>query len=621
MKKILISIILFSAVAMPLFAETTDASKESRDRYYISSRLIDNTFVSVSGGVQGLYSPNVAKSLETSSLRGFNMAPGPKIGISFGKWMSAIWGGRIGLEYGNGGAMMPANLSFVRVASPLYGYVQQGNKLLEKSGYINAHMDLLCNWQNAISIDPDRVYSFIPYLTVGWTLNMATEGDKIQRVAPMSMMDSFTGGVGAINNFKVADRMNVFLDLKFLLMHPKNFSDRLAFRSIMPSAEIGFSYDIGHVGWVPVSDDGFVPNDRFYNGKSHGFIADCHFIDHTFVMLNAGVNHAFGKYAGNSLGYGIEAGRWFSPFFGGRIGYWAGDAGNTLKQKYFHMDLLLDILGMSGVKSKRVYTVAPYLHCGIAFKGGVDNSNPVKVGGGILQTFRIYKGLDAIIDASYVANNRWERVGTIQAGLAYNFGERDWEVVEAKKDPEADVNEDKKWAVYTNLVGYVDGTLNVGVQYAVGRHWTLDGQVNFNPHLYGLGESINEKTMVSLGARLWPWFVYSGFWCRFSAFAQEYHSYKAYDLFKNENVDRAFCVAETPSIAERGDAYGVGVSLGYSWIITKFFNLEVGLGGIGGYKNYVQYQDASFSKPVDHNYRGKGFACLNDLSVSAVFVF
>lgn len=619
MKKILFSLILFSTVSMPVFAGENEDSKESRDRYYIPSRLVDNTFVSVSGGLQGQFSPDAVKNFPNCNLPGFNVAPGPRVGFAVGKWMSAVWGGRIGFEFGNGGAVMPAGMPLeTGVASPLFGYVQKGDKLHEKSGFMNLHMDLLCNWQNVVRRNPERLYSFIPYLTVGWTLNMATESDKIMRAPNLSLMDTFTGGIGAINNFKVADRMNVFLDLRFMLMHPRNYSDVSALRSVMPSMELGFSYDIGHVGWVPVTRDGYVAKDS-NDGKSHGFIADYHFIDHTFVMANGGVNHAFGRYKANSVGYGVEAGRWFSPYFGGRIGYWGGDAGKILKQRYFHMDLLFDVLGMSGVRSQRVYTIAPYLHCGIGCNGGEDNSNPVKVGGGILQSFRIYKGLDAIIDASYVANSRYERVGTIQAGLAYNFGERDWESTQVT--PEAEEQKEKKWAVYTNILGYVDGTLNIGAQYAVARHWTLDGQLIVNPHLYGFKNTINEKNMVSLGARLWPWFVYSGFWCRFSAFAQDYHSYMAYGLFKNDKADRVFSVAEAPSIAERGDAYGVGISLGYSWIITETFNLELGLGGIGGYKNFVQYQNASFDTPLDHNHHGKGFACLNDFSLSAVFVF
>ena len=59
---------------------------------------------------------------------------------------------------------------------------------------------------------------------------------------------------------------------------------------------------------------------------------------------------------------------------------------------------------------------------------------------------------------------------------------------------------------------------------------------------------------------------------------------------------------------ENGDAYGGGLATGYSILVNRWFNIDLGAGVWAGY-----------DKPKVGG--GKAFVGLSDISVSAMFVF
>ena len=124
----------------------------------------------------------------------------------------------------------------------------------------------------------------------------------------------------------------------------------------------------------------------------------------------------------------------------------------------------------------------------------------------------------------------------------------------------------QKTALSTNAASWADGlTLNVDAHYAMARHWTVNAGVRYNPY-----SPASKQRAVSLGARYWPWYSYSGWWMGASAKCQEY--------------------SRTLSKTAEGDRYGGTFALGYSRMLGVHVNLDVGMGVFGGYENFALYR-------------------------------
>ena len=89
---------------------------------------------------------------------------------------------------------------------------------------------------------------------------------------------------------------------------------------------------------------------------------------------------------------------------------------------------------------------------------------------------------------------------------------------------------------------------------------------------------VNRKSQTfSAGARWWPWYIYSGWWVK--------------GLAQIENKE---------------EAYGAGLSLGYSLLLSRWLNLDFGVGGWGGRKG-----------TGDHSW----FLAPNEITAALMFVF
>ncbi len=103
-------------------------------------------------------------------------------------------------------------------------------------------------------------------------------------------------------------------------------------------------------------------------------------------------------------------------------------------------------------------------------------------------------------------------------------------------------------SVSTNVVDCANfGTINAEASVALGRHWSLNAGVRYNPWTFGEGaDAVQNRTRtVSVGGRWWPWNVYSGWWVGGRAQWEEY----------NRGGIR------TPE-TEEGDAWGAALSGG-----------------------------------------------------------
>ena len=132
------------------------------------------------------------------------------------------------------------------------------------------------------------------------------------------------------------------------------------------------------------------------------------------------------------------------------------------------------------------------------------------------------------------------------------------------------------WSVSSNVISLADyGTFNAEASYGVSKHWSLIAGVKYNPFQYGDEDvSVMRKRQraFNLGARYWPWHIYSGWWLSSGARFQEYN------FSKKRNLDTS-----------EGDRLGASVSAGYSYMLSPRMNIEVGIGFWGGWDKYKVY--------------------------------
>ena len=163
----------------------------------------------------------------------------------------------------------------------------------------------------------------------------------------------------------------------------------------------------------------------------------------------------------------------------------------------------------------------------------------------------------------------------------------------------------QRWAVQTNFMDYLSyGTLNIEGGIAVGRHWSANAVAKLNPYkLSKGGEPASARQMLyGAGVRYWPWHVYSGWWAGTRLQFQEYNI----GGIKDESTTE-------------GDRYGMGLSGGYSYMITPHLNVDIGAGFWVGWDKFTTYSCPVCGIKTDKG--TKKFFLPNDLMLALVYVF
>ena len=172
------------------------------------------------------------------------------------------------------------------------------------------------------------------------------------------------------------------------------------------------------------------------------------------------------------------------------------------------------------------------------------------------------------------------------------------------------------WAVAVNAADMAElGTLGVEGSAAVGQHWSIHAGAKVNPWTFARRDSgnglfsepnpnqkQNRKQEYAIGARWWPWNVYSGWWVGGKGQYQEFN--------------RGGFFTET---SQEGDAFGAGLAGGYSLMLKEHWNLDLGLGLWTGWMKYTTYACPSCGKVVDESQ--KWFILPNEAIVSLVYIF
>ncbi len=163
----------------------------SHGTVYLKNKASDNWFMGLGGGIN------------TYNMKGFSHF-GDRIGwmgqITFGRWNSPIWGMRFAVDLGE----------------PVTDYKND-----IKMKWAGGHGEIMYNMTNAImGYKPDRVYSFVPYLGIGYMYGMKDwferpfEGEPVFKRQNQSL--TFNGGI--INNFRVGKNVHLFLEIGYRLM-------------------------------------------------------------------------------------------------------------------------------------------------------------------------------------------------------------------------------------------------------------------------------------------------------------------------------------------------------------------------------------------------------------------
>ena len=152
------------------------------------------------------------------------------------------------------------------------------------------------------------------------------------------------------------------------------------------------------------------------------------------------------------------------------------------------------------------------------------------------------------------------------------------------------------------------GTLNAEAGVAVSRHATLHAGFLYNPWQWGDSpetELHRRQRSARATVRVWPWHVWSGWWIAGWGRWQEYNRN---GLFFSRS-----------DLTEEGDAFGAGLSGGYSLMLAPRLNVEFGLGVWGGKARYRSYDCPTCGMVVDEG--NKWFVLPDEAAVSLLYIF
>ena len=163
------------------------------------------------------------------------------------------------------------------------------------------------------------------------------------------------------------------------------------------------------------------------------------------------------------------------------------------------------------------------------------------------------------------------------------------------------------FSVSTNLLGYARlGTMNMDASFAVSRRWSLVAGARYNPFTFRAGDPERQfqsrQQSYSVGMRVWPWHIWSGWWFAGKIRYQEYNT-----------------GGIISPVTEEGDRFGAGLYSGYTQMLTPSLNIEFGVGLWGGMAAYRKYECPVCGPIVQEG--NKFFIRPDDIIIALVYVF
>ena len=163
-------------------------------------------------------------------------------------------------------------------------------------------------------------------------------------------------------------------------------------------------------------------------------------------------------------------------------------------------------------------------------------------------------------------------------------------------------------ALSTNMLSYLNlGTMSGNVSWGFSRHLSAEAAFRYNPFVFkgreGVADQMQSKQRTaSLGMRFWPWHIHSGWWLDGKAQYQEF------------NIGGL-----TEAMTREGDRVGVGLTAGYTYMLSPHLNIEAGLGMWAGREWFTIYECPVCGKITDNG--KKTFFLPDDILLGLVYVF
>ena len=188
------SLLLISAlIAFTMSAQETQ--NVSNGTVYLKDKASDHWYIGIGGGTN-LY---MTKG-ENNASADFGKRLGWMGQLEAGRWNSPNWGARVVIDGGH----------IKHVAS----------NVSPEQNWLGGHVDLMYDVINAWgSYNPDRVYSLVPYLGLGYMYGLDQDWKKPSAGGVFkSQNQTLTYNVGLINNFKLSKSVALFVELGWRVM-------------------------------------------------------------------------------------------------------------------------------------------------------------------------------------------------------------------------------------------------------------------------------------------------------------------------------------------------------------------------------------------------------------------
>lgn len=164
-------------------------------------------------------------------------------------------------------------------------------------------------------------------------------------------------------------------------------------------------------------------------------------------------------------------------------------------------------------------------------------------------------------------------------------------------------------AIKTNLLYNLTTTMNMGGEMKLSDYLTLDLSLSYNPWTFSNNRKFKHIS-VQPEIRYWIYEPYNG------------HFLGVHLLYSNFNVGNIKLPLSVLSglndYRYRGDAYGLGLSYGYQWILSPRWNLEATFGFGYLYLDYNRYECNTCGKKIDDT--GKHYLGPTKVGVSLIYV-
>ncbi len=174
----------------------------------------------------------------------------------------------------------------------------------------------------------------------------------------------------------------------------------------------------------------------------------------------------------------------------------------------------------------------------------------------------------------------------------------------------------QKVALKTNLLYDATATANLGIEFGIGKQWTMDISGNFNGGWNPIGEAYYEHMYVQPEFRYWFCNRFAG---HFVGIHFQTGSYTVGNI-PNEFIFLGSNFYQLTDYTYDGTFFGAGVAYGYDVVLGAHFNLEFEVGFGFAYTVYDKIRTNSPAVPEEtgkqHYYLGPTKA-----SIALVYLF